>query len=90
MNVPFPEANVRYVAQRSAPDLLTINASFPFASVVPGGIKPEGVFYLNLVRITSMGLSHPEDKMTLGSIDTLVAYCGLKEMDRLAEVTVEK
>ena len=50
--------------------------------LIPGGVKPGGKLYLNIMRI-----SGPNVGNTNGfGLDTWVSYCTVHEVDRLGEV----
>jgi hypothetical protein len=59
--------------------------AIPLSGAIPGGVKPGGKLYLNVIRVTCPALSGTGG---LG-IDTWVSFCTVHEVDRLAEIALE-
>ena len=92
MHVPLVSDRIHY--SNSYPDKQTLEMliAIPLNELVPEGklLKTGDTFYMNVVRVSPPGITHPEDKAGWGySVDTLASYCGLREMDRLAEFTLK-
>lgn len=85
MNVPISEHGVRAASDTTAADRWVTRLAIPLSGAIPGGVKPGGKLYLNVIRVTSPALSGAGG---LG-IDTWVSFCTVHEADRLAEVLLE-
>ena len=86
MYVPYPEHGVKAVFDTTAPDKWVTRLTFPLKNMVLGGVKAGGTIYLNIIRVSSLAVG---GKSPL-SIDTWVPYTTVHEVDRLAEVTLDK
>ncbi|MDD5707808.1 MAG: hypothetical protein PHR35_17965, partial [Kiritimatiellae bacterium] len=85
MFMPSDEHGIRAVADTSAPDKWVTRLAIPFPDLIPGGAKPGGTFYLNVIRVTSAavgGVSRP-------TVDAWISNSTVHELDRLAEVGLE-
>ena len=90
-DVPFADHHIRNDVMFPDAKTEVILLAMPLDEIVPGGnkLKPGKKFYMNAVRVTPAGLTPQEDRVGAGyGIDTLVPYCGLWEIDRLAEFTL--
>lgn len=83
-NVPLDNPGVRASCDKTAPDRWVTRLALPLDQVIPGGVKPGGKLYLNVLRVTCPALSGTGG---LG-LDTWVSYSTVHEVDRLAEVTL--
>jgi len=67
------------------PDKWVTRMAIPLSEAIPGGVKPGGKLYLNVIRVTCPALSGTGG---LG-IDSWVSFCTVHEVDRLAEIALE-
>ena len=82
MNVELPNPGAKAVSDTSAADKWVTRLAYPLATMLPGGVKPGGKLYMNIMRI-----SGPNVGNTNGfGLDTWVSYCTVHEVDRLGEV----
>ena len=86
MNVPYLEHGVRVASDTAAPDRWVTRLAIPLREAVPGGAKPGGKIYLNVVRVASPAVSGQPNL----EIATWVSHTTVHEVDRLAEITLEK
>jgi len=86
MNVPIQDHGVRAVSDTAAADKWVTRLAIPLSGAIPGGVQPGGKVYLNVIRVTCPALSGTGG---LG-IDTWVSFCTVHEVDRLAEVELER
>jgi hypothetical protein len=93
MNVPLTDHHIKYDVD--CPDAKTeeMLLAMPLDELAPGGkpLKAGDTFFMNAVRVTPPALTHPDDRAGWGySVSTLAPFCGLREVDRLAELTLGK
>ena len=84
MFVPFPEHGAKAASDTSDPGKWVERVAIPLKNLVPGGVKPNGKVYLNLVRVSGPAISGAE----IG-IDTWVPFTTVIEVDRSAEITLQ-
>jgi hypothetical protein len=85
-NVPLEGHGIKAASDVSAADKWVTRLAMPLASVVPGGVAPGGKLYMNIIRVSCPQLAGGG---RLG-IDTWVSFCTVHEVDRLAEIVLEK
>jgi hypothetical protein len=85
MNVDIADPGVRVASDTKAADRWTVRLAIPLKTAIPGGVAPGGKVYLNVVRVSS-GAVWGGDGLGL---DTLVSFCSVHDVDRLAEITLE-
>jgi len=83
-NVRVEGHGIKAVSNVSPPDNWTVRLAIPFQDAVPGGLKPGGKLYLNIIRVASSQIS---GEPRLG-IDTWVPFCTVHDVDRLAQITL--
>jgi hypothetical protein len=86
MYVVLAEHGVRVASDTSAPDRWVSRIAIPLAKAVAGGTRPGGTVYLNLVRVSSPAVGGVSPL----SIATWVSYTTVHDVDRSAEVVLEK
>jgi len=86
MNVPHLEHGVRVASDTAAPDRWVARVAIPLREAVPGGAKPGSKIYLNAVRVASPAVSGQNPF----EIATWVSNTTVHEVDRLAEITLDK
>ena len=86
MNVPIEDHGVKAVSDTSDPHKWVTRMAIPLQQAIPGGVKPGEKAFINILRVTGPALTGTG---SLG-IDSWVSYCTVHEVDRLAEVTLEK
>ncbi|MGD0089952.1 MAG: DUF4838 domain-containing protein [Planctomycetota bacterium] len=85
MNVDIEDHGVKAVSDTSAPDKWVTRLAIPLQAAIPGGARPGGKVYINVVRVSSSGVS----KVDGFGIDTWVSFCSVHDVDRLAEITLD-
>lgn len=85
VNVPIEDYEIKVQNDTTAPDKWVARIALPLAGILPDGIAPGDKFYMNIIRV-----SGPAITGTGLGIDTWVPYCSVHDLDRLAEVTLEK
>ncbi|NLO74649.1 MAG: DUF4838 domain-containing protein, partial [candidate division WS1 bacterium] len=91
MGIQLTEHHIRYSNHCPDEETLEMRVAIPLEELVPPGqpLQAGGVFYMNVVRVSPPGLYLKEEEAGAGfSVSTLASYCGLAEMDRLAEFTL--
>lgn len=92
MNIPFVDHHIRYNVRYPDNKTQEMLISIPLNELCPGGrqIKPGETIFINAVRVSPGTLTPVEERIGSGyGKDTLVPYCDLKEMDRLAELILK-
>ena len=84
MYVRHPKHGAHVVCDTSAPDRWVARIAIPLREAVPGGVKPGGTIYLNVIRVASPAVSGQGPYQ----ISTWVPYTTVHDVDRLAEVTL--
>jgi hypothetical protein len=82
LNVPLTDSGWTAASDTTAPDKWVTRLAFPLATMLPGGVAPNGTVYMNVMRITSPAINGTP---ALG-LDTWVSYCTVHEVDRLGEL----
>lgn len=62
-----------------------VRLAIPLKTAIPGGVRPGGKVYLNVLRVSSGGI-HGGGGL---GIDTWVSFCSVHDVDRLAEIALE-
>lgn len=86
MNVRLDGPGVKAVSDTSSPDRWVTRLVMPLAGLVQNGVAPGDKVYLNVIRVSSPQIAGAP-KM---GIDTWVPFCTVHEVDRLAEIQLEK
>jgi hypothetical protein len=85
MNVEIPDHGLRVASDTAAADRWTVRMAIPLKTAIAGGVASGGKVYLNVVRVSSPAIGGGDG---LG-LDTLVSFCSVHDVDRLAAVTLE-
>jgi len=86
-NVVMEGLGLKAVTDVSAKNKWVTRLSIPLAKVVPGGVKPGGKIFLNVIRVSNPKIAPKGSRI---GIDTWVSFCTVHEVDRLAEIRLEK
>jgi len=86
MYVPLEEHGIEVVSDTSAPDKWVSRIAIPLKEVVPGGAKAGDTVFLNIIRVSSPGVSGQYPF----SITTWVSHTTVHEVDRSASIMLEK
>jgi len=84
-NVPIKDAPFKVVSDTSAADKWVTRMVWPMAEIVPGGIKPGGTFYLNVIRVWNLPMRTGDGS----GIDAWAPFTKVHQVARLPELTLE-
>lgn len=84
MNVDMDAVPAKAISDLSRPDRWVTRLAFPMSDIVPGGTRPGGRIYLNVVRVSS-GMIASQGCY----IDSWIPFCTVHDTDRLAEIILE-
>ncbi len=79
------KGGMKVASDTSAKDKWIGRAAWPLKEVLPGGAEPGKNIYMNVIRVSSPAISGAG----IG-IDTWVSFCTVHDVDRLAEIKLEK
>lgn len=86
MNVPIENPGIRVISDVSTTNLWVTLIAIPLKILTINGVKPDGIFYMNITRVSSPELLN----QPVLDIYTWVPYCTVQDVDRLAKITLEK
>jgi hypothetical protein len=86
MNVEIPDHGLRVASDTAAADRWTVRMAIPLKTAIAGGVASGGKVYLNVVRVSSPAVWGGDGF----GLDTFVSFCSVHDVDRLAEVTLER
>ena len=84
-NVPIEDAPFRVVSDTTAPDRWVTRMVWPMADIVPGGIRPGGKFYLNVIRVWNLPMRTRDGS----GIDAWAPFTKVHHVARLPELTLD-
>jgi len=86
MNVPMEDTGFKVVSDTSSGTKWVQRMVFPLATILPGGVKPGGSLFMNIIRVMGPAICGQGPY----GIDTWVSYCTVHEVDRLGELKLAK
>ena len=84
-NVPIKDAPFEVVSDTSAPDKWVTRMVWPLAEIVPGGVKPGGKLYLNVIRVWNLPMRTSDGS----GIDAWAPFTKVHHVARLPELRLE-
>jgi hypothetical protein len=85
-NVSIDNPGIKAVSLKEK-DKWVLRLAMPLKTMVAGGVKPDGTLYMNVLRVSNPNLSNVKFRY---EISTWVSHCTVHEVERLAELKLEK